>query len=169
MSDDNYYDEFLETDEPDDVEVNYPAWVSPKNSSQKAYDAIGDLKKEKRKYIRNKGLKSHYIKSSNYQIAKSEVAKLVGSKPQPLFNSCSYSASLKKYLDSVNAELDLAREGRIKSKGGLRQKRKGDLVKELQEAKINNESLLEETVDKLFEKTINSLPLDVRRKLGIKI
>ncbi len=167
MSDD-YYEEFLDADDVDAaVPINFPSWVSSKNSSQKAYEVIVDLKKVKRKFIRKHGLKSEYSTKSSYQIQKSEVARLVGSKPQPLFNSCSYSESLTEYLKGVNEELAKAKEKRIKNKGGgLWQENKDALVKELQESKNNNEQLLVKTVDKVFEKTIDSLPLDIKRKLG---
>lgn len=169
MSDD-YYDEFLDSDDVDESpSEQLPNWVNAKNSSQKAYEAIESLKEFKQQYIRKHSLKSHYQKKSSYQISKTEVANLAGAKSQPLFNSCTYSESLKRHLDTVNNELDEYRERRIKSKGGgLRQKKKEELLKELQQSKINNDQLLKNTVDELFEKTMNHLPLDVRRKLGIK-
>lgn len=167
MSDD-YYDEFLDSDDLEtDVPEKLPAWVSAKNSSQKAYEAIEELKKVKRQFIRKHGLKSQYKTKSTYQVSKTDVARLVGPKPQPLFNSCSYSESLTKYFNDVNKELDAYRERRIRNKGGLRQKKKDDLVKELQETKVNNERLLVDTVDAVYERTINNLPLDVKRKLGL--
>ena len=167
MSDD-YYDEFLGADDGETAAaVDLPAWVSAKNSSQKAYEAIEELKKVKRQFIRKHGLKSQYKTKSTYQISKTEVAQLVGPKPQPLFNSCSYSESLTRYFDDVNKELDASRERRIKNKGGLRQKKKDDLVKELQVTKVNNERLLVDTVDAVYERTIFNLPLDVKRKLGL--
>lgn len=167
---DGYYDEFLdEGDFDDSASGKLPNWVNSKNSSQRAYEAIEALKKVKQQFIRKHGLKSQYKTKSTYQISKTEVAKKVGSKPQPLFNSCSYSESLTSYFNDVNDELDAYRERRIKNKGGLRQKKKDDLVKELQETKSNNDQLLVETVDAVFERTINNLPLDVRRKLGINI
>lgn len=166
---DDYYDKFLDLDEPEnDEQLSLPNWVSQKNNSHKSYIAIEDLRKAKRNFIRRNGLKSSYEKKSNYQIQKAEVARLVGCKPQPLFNSCSYSESLTRYLDDVNKELAVSRERRITNNGGLRQKRKDDLVKELQETKVNNERLLVDTVDAVFQRTINNLPLDVRRKLGVK-
>ena len=167
---DSYYDEFLGEDEFDDnVSQKLPNWVSSKNSSQNAFEAIEALKKVKGQFIRKHGLKSQYKTKSTYQISKTEVAKKVGAKPQPLFNSCSYSELLTKYFNDVNEELDAYRERRIKNKGGLRQKKKDELVKELQQTKVSNDQLLVETVDAVYERTINNLPLDVRRKLGIKL
>jgi hypothetical protein len=165
---DGYYDEFLDSDDLEESTLaKLPSWVSPKNSSQKAYEAIEELKKVKRQFIRKHGLKSQYETKSTYQISKTEVAKLAGPEPQPLFNSCSYSKLLKKYFNNVNRELDAYRERRIRNKGGLRQKKKDVLVKELQETKVNNERLLVDTVDAVYEQTINNLPLDVKRKLGL--
>jgi hypothetical protein len=167
---DNYYDDFLDSNESENNESEgLPDWVSPNNSSLKAYEAIEEIKKEKKKYIRRNGLKSQYVKKSNYQIQKSEVARSVGAKPQPLFNSCSYSESLSRHLDAVNKQLDEAREKRIKNKGGLRQKKKELIIKELQEANHKNDNLLTETVDKVFERTMNNMPLDIKRKLGLGV
>jgi len=166
---DDYYDKFLDLDEPEsDESLSLPNWVSQKNNSHKSYIAIQDLRKDKQNFIRRNGLKSSYEKKSNYQIQKAEVARLVGCKPQPLFNSCSYSEALTRYLDDVNKELDASRERRITKKGGLRQKKKDDLVKALQESEANNERLLFDNVDAMVQRTINNIPLDIRRKLGIK-
>tara|TARA_R110001599_G_scaffold310115_1_gene517217 strand:- start:12534 stop:13040 length:507 start_codon:yes stop_codon:yes gene_type:complete len=165
---DGYYDEFLDSDDLEESTLaKLPSWVNPKNSSQKAYEAIEELKKVKQQFIRKHGLKSQYTTKSTYQISKADVARLVGSEPQPLFNSCSYSGLLKRYLDDVNKELDASRERRIRNKGGLRQKKKDELVKELQETKVNNDRLLVDTIDTVYERTINNLPLDVKRKLGL--
>jgi len=167
MTDDTYYDEFLGVNSADDKLENLPAWANSKNSSQKAYEAIEKLKKSKKKYIRGHHLKSQYVKKSNYLIQKSEVARLVGAKPQPLFNSCAYSESLSRYFMEVNEQLEGAKERRIKSKGGLRQKKKDELVKDLQLLQKKEKDLLVETVDAIYEKTLNKLSLPVRRKLGL--
>lgn len=167
MTDDNYYDDFLTDDLVIDEFEKLPAWVSPKNSSQKAYEAIQNLKKAKKKYIRRHNLKSHYVKKSNYLIQKSEVARLVGAKPQPLFNSCAYSESLSHHFIEVNLQLQNAQEKRIKNKGGLRQKKKDELVKDLQLLQKKEKDLLVETVEAVYEKTLNKLSLPVRRKLGL--
>ena len=168
MIDDTYYSEFLDSDElGGDEPLSLPNWVNQNNNSHKAYFAVEELRKNKRSFIRRNSLRSRYEKKSSYQIQKAEVARLVGCKPQPLFNSCSYSESLTRYLDDVNNDLSASREKRIANKGGLRQKRKDDLVRELQITKVSNERLLVDTIDAVFERTINNLPLDVRRKLGL--
>lgn len=167
MIDDNYYSEFLDSEKVDEKVDVLPEWVNPQNSSYKAYQEVEKLKRLKKKYIRRHNLKSQYVKKSNYLIQKSEVARLVGVKPQPLFNSCAYSESLSRYLAEINEQLEIAKENRIKSKGGLRQKKKEDLVKDLQLLQKKEEDLLIETVDAVYEKTLNKLSLPMRRKLGL--
>ena len=100
-------------------------------------------------------------------IQKSEVARLVGAKPQPLFNSCAYSESLSRHFMEVNEQLQSAKEKRIKNNGGLRQKKKDELVKDLQLLQQKEKDLLVETVDAVYEKTLNKLSLPVRRKSGL--
>lgn len=169
MTDKNYLDEFLDTDESNEQNKKpLPSWVSESNSSLKAYEAINVLKEEKKRYIKRHGLKSQYIKKSCYQITKAEVARMVGAKPQPLFFSNAYSAALTRYFDDTNNKLEEAKQRKIaKNKAGLRAKHKDVLVKELQIEKKEKEDLLVETVDAVFERTLSKLSLDVKRKLGL--
>lgn len=67
----------------------------------------------------------------------------------------------------MNLQLKIVQEKRIKNKGGLRQKKKDELVKELQLLQQKEKGLLVETVDAVYEKTLNKLSLPVRRKLGL--
>ncbi len=167
MENDSYYDEFLDADPVDNELEKLPVWVNRKNSSLKAYEAIESLKKTKKKYIRRHSLKSQYIKKSNYLIQKSEVARLVGVKPQPLFNSCAYSDSLTRHFVLVNERLEQTKENRIRNKGGLRQKKKEELVKDLQLLQKKEKDLLTETVDAVYERTLDNLTMPVKRRLGL--
>ncbi|HDY85798.1 MAG TPA: hypothetical protein ENI26_08170 [Methylophaga aminisulfidivorans] len=169
MNDADYLDGFLDKD---DLEENsnesLPVWVSKSNSSFKAYEAINELNGIKKQYIRRHGLKSQYTKKSNYQISKASVARIVGTTPQAIFNSVDYAGALSRYREEINEKLEQAKLQKIaKNNSGLRGERKEELVKGLQEAKNKNEDLLVETVDKVYERTINSLSLDVKRKLKL--
>lgn len=169
MNNNNYLDSFLDVkDHVESEQKKLPAWVSATNNSLKAYEAINSLVLEKRRFIRGHQNRSHFKKKGSYLISKAEVAALVGSRPQPLFHSADYSSSLTKYFDDENGKLEDAKEKRLsKSKGGLRAKQKDELVKDLQEAKTQNQGILAQTVDQVFEKTLNKMPLDVKRKLGL--
>lgn len=171
MSDDNYFEDFLDADDlSEQGKEQLPAWVSEKNSSFKAYEAINVLKIQKKQFIRRHSLKSQFIKKSSYKISKAEVARIVMAKPQPLFNSVTYSDALSRYLDNVNQELEEVKLRKIaKNKGGLRVKHKEELVKELQVVNKENKDLLMETVEAVYERTLNNLPLDVKRKLKIEM
>lgn len=167
MTNDNYYNEFLGDDLENSDKDQLPGWVSGKNSSLKAYTSIEKLKKIKKAYIRRHNLKSQYTKKSAYLILKSEVARLVGVNPQPLFNTCSYSESLTRHLTTINMELEKAKANRVKNQGGLRQKRKQELIRELQLLQKKEKDLLVETIDTVYERTLSNLPLPIRRKLEL--
>jgi len=171
MSGEKYFDEFLDNDDLPEKEHEFvPSWVSEKNSSLKAYEAINILQAQKKQYIRRHSLKSQFIKKSSYKVSKAEVARMVMAKPQPLFNSVTYSDALSRYLDNVNHELEEAKLRRIaKNKGGLRVRKKEELVKELQAANKEKKDLLLETVDAVYERTLMKLPLDVKRKLKLEM
>ncbi len=171
MSDDNYFEDFIDADDlPEQGKELLPAWVTEKNSSFKAYEAINALKVKKRQFIRRHNLKSQFIRKSDYQITKAEVARMVDAKPQPLFNSVTYSDALSRYLDNVNHELEETKLRKIaKNKGGLRVRQKEELVKELQAANKEKKDLLLETVDAVYERTLMKLPLDVKRKLKLEM
>jgi hypothetical protein len=145
-----------------------PNWVDSTNSSLKAYEAIIGLEDQKKQYIRRYSTPSQFTKKSNYQIMKVEVARIVGVNPQPLFHNVGYSKPLARFLDGVNQRLDEAKCRKLaRNKGGLRQKSKEVLVKELQSEKQINETLISEIVDGVYKRTLDSLPLDVKKKLRL--
>lgn len=167
MASDDYLAGFIES-EAHEKSHDLPNWVSSRNSSLKSYQAICELKKIKSIYIRAHDNKTDFILRSSYQITKSEVAKIVGVNPQPLFNSNSYSNELTSYFNSVNKILEDQKSKRLAKKlGGLKQKQKSELIKQIQDVRKNNIDVLEQTVDALFQKTLDSVSLDVKRKLGL--
>ena len=171
MSDDNYLDPFIDQDDlPETNATELPAWVSNKNNSLKAYEAIDLLRKQKKRFIRGHSLKSQYKKKTDYQITKAEVARMVGTNPQPLFGSASYSNALTVHLKEANQKLDDAKNNRLsKVRSGLNARRKGELVKELQNKTKEVEKCAQMNVDKIVKRSIAHLPLDVKRKLKLDV
>lgn len=170
MKDESYYDEFLDDSElpsTQEFKEDVPAWVSQKNSSYASYQAILSLQVEKTKYIRKHSLKSDYKKKSNYQVKKSEVAKIVKKNAQPLFNSNSYSDDMSDFLKDINKSLNKKKDLKISSKAGLQNKKKEDLIVEHKELMKSYENSQEQTVDGLYQKLLDNLPLDIKRKLKI--
>lgn len=174
MSDDNYLSQFLEqegTNESIEVESK-PIWVDSSNNSEKAYDAIISLKKKKIEFIKRHGKKTDYETKRNYLIKKTEVAKLVGTKPQPLFYSktTAYSPDLLDFFNSVNSDLERRKTDRLSSqKGrGLMQKNKTELVDALRAEKKSRETETVALLEHVYKRTIDSLPADVRKKLGLQ-
>jgi hypothetical protein len=172
MSNNDYYDEFIKDDELPSVREGrdfLPSWVSEKNSSHNAYKAILALKKDKLTFIKKHSLKSQYIKKSNYRMQKSEVARLTNKKAQPLFNSNAYSEGLTNFFDHINAQLEEAKEQRInRPRRGLRNKRKEDLVNEHKALLKTHQTNLSQIVGELYQKVMDRMPLDVKRKLKLK-
>lgn len=170
MTDKDYLAEFLDQEQLGEGQETTitPNWVNPTNSSKKAYEAILSLREMKKKYIQRHNTFSKFTKKSNYLITKVEVARIVGVNPQPLFNNVGYAKQLSHFLDEVNSNLEGTKSGKLsRSKGGLRQKRKEELVKDLQSEKKNSEDLLKELVDAVYQRTLDNLPLDVRKKLNL--
>lgn len=171
MNLDEFYDDLIEQDlsESEDT-TELPRWVSSNNSSQAAYEAIQELVKKKRKYIRAHKAKSAYKSKSPYQMTKTEVAKEIGSgiKSQPLFNSNSYSKKLSDYFDDQNDLLHRAAEKRWSApKGSHASKTKDELVLIVKEKSQTTKNLQEKSAAELMQLTLDKLTLDVKKKLGL--
>ena len=171
MVDDNYFDKFLDDEdlplEEPKVEVILD-WLSHKNSSYAAYQAILSLQLEKQVFIKQHKLKSQYMKKSNYLIQKSEVARLVDKKAQPLFNSNSYSKHLLDFFNVTNDNLEKSKIRRINtSSSGVRNKRKEDLVVEHKALLKSHKKSQSQIVDDVYQRLIDNMPLDVKRKLKV--
>lgn len=173
---DDYLSKYLEQSELKeaiDVETRQkPSWVDPSNNSEKAYDVIGKLKSDKIAYIKKHGKKSDYTTKGKYLIGKAEVARKIGPdvKPQPLFHSksSSYCEDLLKYFNDTNDALEKAKDKRLaKSSRGLMQKTKEELVQQLRLEKETKTEELTSLVDDVYQRVLDRLPLDVKRKLGL--
>lgn len=171
MNEDNYLDSFLDADDlPESEKHTLPSWVSDANSSMGAYKAILSIKESKLQYIKGHGNKSDYGagKKQYYQITKTEIANAIGKKSQPLFNTTKYASELKAFFDEINNLLVNEKEKKLaKQAGGKKGKTKEELIKDLNLAETSNSALLTATVDELFQKTLDSIPLDVKRKLKL--
>lgn len=173
---DDYLSKYLEQSELEeaiDVKTSQkPNWVDPSNNSEKAYDAIKKLKSDKIAYIKKHGKKSDYTTKSRYLIGKAEVARLVGPnvKPQPLFHSrsSSYCEELLKYFNDTNDDLEKAKNKRLaKSNRGLMQKTKEELVQQLRLEKETKNEELTSLVDEVYQRVLDKMPIDVKRRLGL--
>lgn len=180
MSDNNDYFDFLDEDSADaegikieilESDVKTPEWVSKGNISLEAFEAIKALKKEKLLSISQANGKKDLTKKSSYHISKTDVAKLVGAKPQPLFHSATtiYSGGLLDYYNSVNDELLIKKEVKLRrSKNGIGNQTKEELVIGFKKQKIKLLKIEESISDELYAKFKSQLPLDIKSKLKIK-
>lgn len=163
---DDYLNEFLDEEDSELVkeENRRPEWVSDANSSAEAYEAIQRLFKRKRMYINGHKKKSDYEKKSSYHISKSAVASEIGVNPQPLFNSVSYAGLLTKELETKNDILAAAKDKAVNStRSGNNKKTKKQLVKELNETTERDEINSKRTVEDVYAKTLERIPLDVKK------
>ncbi|WP_043316130.1 hypothetical protein [Microbulbifer sp. HZ11] len=169
MSNEDYLSRFLDDDVVQEECIeSLPAWVDTKNSSYRAYCLVLDLVKAKQNYIRTCGSKSKLGKKSTYQISKAEVARLCGVKPQPLFHSASYSIHLNDFLKERNDALkSLVDRKYTKLNGGLRQKSKEELVRTVQAQREHDENNTSKIIDAVYERTVQSLPLDIKKRLEL--
>lgn len=164
----NDFEDFLVDEPQPEKDDQNPLWVNSKNRSLPAYNAILILKKKKTLYIRGHRKKTDFKNKGSYLITKAQVAELVGCNPQPLFNSTNYSESLSSFFIGVNEKLEKAKDLQLSKKPtGLRQKPKEELINQLRQVQSENSDFLINTVDIVFEKTLQKIPLDVKRKLGI--
>jgi hypothetical protein len=171
MSKENYLDDFLDNN---DLSLEQPKskvlpdWVSRDNSSYAVYQAILLLEVEKISFIKKHKLKSEYKKKSNFEIKKSEVARIVGKNAQPLFNSNSYSEELLFFFDETNQNLVTTKEARINApKSGVGNMRKEDLVVEHKSLLQSHDKSKLQCVDDIYQKFLDNIPLDVKRKLKL--
>lgn len=170
----NYYDDFLLEEEsvqgPESTEVDKELeWIKLHPTAEEAYKAINNLKDEKLRYIKGHPDKDSYIYKKYWTISKAEVARRVGKGSQPMFNSNNYSVGLKKYFNDINEKLHAAKENRInKPNKGYQHKTKEELKNSTIKLTNENKKLLQNTCEELYGRLLNDIPLDIKRKLGLK-
>lgn len=148
-----------------------PDWVSDRNASAAAWQCVEDMKREKALYIRRHRTPTDFLVKKNYQIKGSEVAAALGMNRATLMNTSSYSPHFRHYLDAINANLEDAKNAKLKqaehpTAAGVRKSRKDDLLNLVRELRAENEtlkSLAAEPLDEIYA----GLPLSVKKKLGI--
>lgn len=166
----DYLDEFLDAHElnASTAQPVRPNWVSDSNSSGAAYEAIQNLYQQKLRYIRQHSKKTDFIKKSNYEISKSEVARVVGVKMQAIFHSVNYAGALQKELTEKNDKLLMSKESKLTSRyAGEKGKTKDELIQKVRELKARDKLISKTTTDEVFELTLQRLPLDVKRNLKL--
>ena len=167
---DNYFQQFLDDEDMATAksQPDQPSWVSAKNASLAAYEAIQTLYKIKKSYIKGHSREKDFKLKKHWAITKEEVAK-EGCIPnaQPVFNNNAYSADLTAYIKTVNKDLKKKKEERLKNPRDLKAKKKADIMDELNTANNKIKKMEAVNIDELFTKTLNSLPLDVKRKLEL--
>jgi hypothetical protein len=170
MTDLDYFDQF--DDGSEDCSVSepdlLPDWVSDKNSSLAAYQAIQSLYKEKMRYIRQHSKKSHYTKKGTYHISKSEVARAAGlEKPNAIFHSVDYADSLTSELNHKNTLLLSSKEVALSRKSNsIKDLSKNELLSKLR-GRDRFKEIAESKADEIVTLTLERLPLTVKKQLHI--
>lgn len=169
---DNYYNEFLGDESPLNQDTEKPkndiSWTKLHPTAEKAYQAINDIKEAKLRYIKGHTDSKQFKKKSLWNISKSEVARNVGGTSQSLFNCCSYSSKLAKYLKDIQESLETAVDIQLKRvKKGLHHESKEDVVHKSQKLIKEVKKIRQENCEVLFQKLLDEIPLDVKRKLRL--
>lgn len=162
---DEYLEQFLgEVEDPEEKKKQESEWFNSHPTALAAYEAINELDKIKRRYIKGHFEKKHFKKKALWKIKKTEVANRIDKTMQPLFNQNTFSGELAKYFDSINKKLqDLVDE---KKKLTLNQ-RKSILDKKCKSTQSDLNSLRQQTCEDLFSKLLAELPLDIKKKLKL--
>lgn len=87
----DYFENFLDKNEVRE-ESQFPSWVTPKNSSLKAFTAMIGLEKEKKEYIRRHSRKPHFSKKSDYLIQRARLVVPLES----LLSRCSIASPIRQ-------------------------------------------------------------------------
>lgn len=169
---DKYFEEFLD-EEPLTDEIipsnELPDWVSAKNSSLIAYQAINTLKKNKARYINGHNKKREFKKKLLYQISKVEVADKINKTPQSIFRMASYSEELVNYFDNANNVLNDKVKGKIeRKKHGIQHQSKDELKSRTRNLSEELNNLKKENCEELYRRLLSNMPLDLKKNLGLK-
>ncbi|MDO6444185.1 hypothetical protein Q4493_00205 [Colwellia sp. 1_MG-2023] len=151
-----------------------PIWLSndKAHTTRKAWEAILALKAEKEVSIKSLGkVADNKTAKSIYQIKKSEVSKVVGISAQSIFNASSFSRHLLRFFNDVNSDLldthkteQKKQLSRIRKKG-VRSKKKGELVEDVQDLRDRVRKLECFNVRETLNLLLSQLPLDLQRQL----
>lgn len=164
--------EFLNDEEKapqqDILHRNLPDWVSEKNASLQAFDAISSIKIEKLEYIRKNKRFGAFRTKKTYQVGTAEVSKMVGVTPQALFHTSTYSTNLKSFLDEVNKDLNEKKTKRLEAKSeGVREKPKAEVYEIYGFHKDALTQLQKNNASDQVTDAISRMSLQTRKKLGL--
>ncbi|WP_210398131.1 hypothetical protein [Motiliproteus sediminis] len=154
------------------TEVERPSWVTDQNASLRAWEYVEQLKKEKALYVKRHHKVTDYLTKKAYQIKGADVANALNISRASLMNTSSYSPHFRDYLDNVNAELEAAKETKLRtaqkstSRGSIRS-RKDELVQANAELRKKVTELEKQKTEELVRYAFDQLPLPVKKKLGI--
>lgn len=168
-----YIDETELIPNSDSVVENLPKWVKLHKYGQSIYEAIQLLEKEKLQYIKKNRKKEAFAggNKKKFTIKATEIAKLIGKKSQNLFYPKEDTANklLLGYVESINKnKLIKAKDNKLSNANtGNAGKNKEQLLNELTAKQKDSKKLTEETIDQLFDRTLQSIPLDILAKLEI--
>jgi hypothetical protein len=158
----------LLNDESEDAQSDaLPAWVSSKNATLKAYEAINEIKLIKYGYIKENGLKTAYRTSKVFLVGKSEVADKISITRQALFSASAYSKDLSEYLESVNSDLKEKKEARLKRKG-MRAKQKSELLDVVKEKSEQVDYYKQREVKEVLQQVLDQMSLATKKTLGLR-
>ena len=151
-----------------------PEWVigNSEHTTFKAWGVIIKLKNQKEHQIHIYGkVADNKTPKSLYQLTKSEVAKLVDVSPQSLFYSSGFSDDIRDFFKEINEklydiyELEQKKQKQRSKKSGVRIKKKGDLVDEVQLLRKTVKELEARTVKETLDLMLQNMPFDLRNKL----
>lgn len=151
-----------------------PAWVSDKNITLKVYELVNMLKDERLQYIKNHNARADYQKKKLYQITVSEIAKTLHVASSTLTSKSKYAPGLTAYLESVNQELEAAKEIKLETHkrtltAGTNKRKKDEVVSELQQTRDELEELKKRNALDQATHVLKSLPLPIKRTLGLNV
>lgn len=151
-----------------------PSWVSDTNITLKVYELINKLKSERLQYIQNHNNKTDYQKKKLYQITVLEIAKTLQVASSTLTSKSKYAPGLTAYLESVNQELEEAKEKKLEThrrtlSAGTHKRKKDEVVSELQNTRGELEELKKRNALDQATRVLKALPLPIKRTLGLNV
>lgn len=156
------------------TEHEKPSWVVDYEShtTYRAWQAILTLKEHKERGIASFGkVADRKTPKSLFQLKKSEVAIVVGVSAQSIFRTSTFSEDILEFFDTINkALLELHEQEQKKQRTrhrntGVRTRKKGELVDEVQVLRNKVKELECRQVQETLDLVLSQMPIDLRRRL----
>ncbi len=153
------------------LNTSYPDWVidTPDSLSMKVYNVLSDLHKERQIYIKGHSKKVHYGAGTkgHWQLTKIEVARLVGYEvSSQVFVEKPFSKELCKHFDDTNEKLDKLKNKKFENTG-FRNQSKEDIADDLSLLREKYKKLEVTKTKDLLDKSLEVIPIEVLKKLGL--